>query len=143
MGKRTEHAPGTFSWIELSTSDPEAAKGFYGELFGWEVDDLPVGDRAAVYSMREGRRRPRSPRSQSSSPGAPRRRTGSTTSRVASADEAAGASEGAPADGAWLDAFDVLDSGRMAVLQDPAGAVALRLGAEVPHRGRGVNDPAR
>ena len=44
MGERTSHAPGTFSWVDLSTTDPGAAKGFYGDLFGWEFDDLPVGD---------------------------------------------------------------------------------------------------
>jgi hypothetical protein len=27
---------GEFSWHELATSDPEAAFGFYSELFGWE-----------------------------------------------------------------------------------------------------------
>ena len=32
MGARTEHTPGTFSYVDLSTTDPEAAKAFYGEL---------------------------------------------------------------------------------------------------------------
>ena len=27
--------PGHFCWIELATSDPESAKGFYSGLFGW------------------------------------------------------------------------------------------------------------
>ncbi len=36
MGKRTEHAPGTFSWVDLATSDREGAKSFYGGLFGWD-----------------------------------------------------------------------------------------------------------
>ena len=35
MGKRTSYEPGTFSWIELHTSDVEAAKSFYGRVFGW------------------------------------------------------------------------------------------------------------
>jgi predicted enzyme related to lactoylglutathione lyase len=35
MGKRTSYAPGTFSWVDLATTDPDAAKSFYGELFGW------------------------------------------------------------------------------------------------------------
>jgi uncharacterized protein len=42
MGERTEYTPGTFSWADLSTTDPEAAKRFYSELFGWETDDRPV-----------------------------------------------------------------------------------------------------
>jgi uncharacterized protein len=35
---------GHCAWNELSTSDPEAAKRFYGELFGWAKDgDLDMG----------------------------------------------------------------------------------------------------
>jgi len=29
--------PGAFSWCELLTSDPEAAKVFYQALFGWDL----------------------------------------------------------------------------------------------------------
>jgi len=35
---------GAFSWSELMTTDPEAAKKFYSELFGWKTDDMPMGD---------------------------------------------------------------------------------------------------
>lgn len=35
---------GAFSWSELMTSDPEAAKKFYSDLFGWKTDDMPMGD---------------------------------------------------------------------------------------------------
>jgi uncharacterized protein len=35
-------APGDFCWDELSTSDPEAAARFYGELFGWSVESVPM-----------------------------------------------------------------------------------------------------
>src|SRR5687767_11237983 len=53
MGERTEHPHGTFSWTDLSTDDFEGAKRFYGELFGWEFDDMPTGDGedAMLYSM--------------------------------------------------------------------------------------------
>ena len=37
------HAPGSFCWIELSTSDQNAAKTFYRGLFGWDVQDSPMG----------------------------------------------------------------------------------------------------
>jgi uncharacterized protein len=30
---------GAFSWCELMTTDVEAAKRFYGSLFGWELED--------------------------------------------------------------------------------------------------------
>ena len=33
------------SWNELSTADPVAARGFYGDLFGWSSDDfMPMGE---------------------------------------------------------------------------------------------------
>jgi predicted enzyme related to lactoylglutathione lyase len=33
------------SWNELNTSDPEAARRFYGEQFGWTSDDfMPMGE---------------------------------------------------------------------------------------------------
>lgn len=35
MGKRVSHAPGTFAWVDLRTTDPADAKRFYAELFGW------------------------------------------------------------------------------------------------------------
>jgi uncharacterized protein len=44
MGERTSYTPGTFSWVDLQTDDLEGAKAFYSTLFGWQYDDLPVGD---------------------------------------------------------------------------------------------------
>jgi uncharacterized protein len=34
--------PGAVSWTELNTSDPEAAKKFYGTLFGWTFQQFPM-----------------------------------------------------------------------------------------------------
>src|ERR1700723_3746978 len=45
-------APGEFCWIELATSDQNAAKSFYGALFGWAVRDIPTGPDQ-VYSLLE------------------------------------------------------------------------------------------
>ena len=36
----TTHAPGTFCWFELGTTDAEAAKTFYTPLFGWTDDEM-------------------------------------------------------------------------------------------------------
>lgn len=33
---------GAFSWCELMTADTEAAKSFYGQLFGWTLKDVPM-----------------------------------------------------------------------------------------------------
>ena len=38
MAEVTSYAAGTPCWVDLSTSDPEGARRFYGELFGWEFD---------------------------------------------------------------------------------------------------------
>jgi predicted enzyme related to lactoylglutathione lyase len=34
---------GAFSWLELLTTDPAAAKAFYADLLGWEVEDDAMG----------------------------------------------------------------------------------------------------
>ena len=34
--------PGAFSWTELATSDPDASKAFYGEVFGWEFHSMEM-----------------------------------------------------------------------------------------------------
>ena len=35
---------GMFSWNELMTSDIDAAKSFYSQLFGWELQDVKPGE---------------------------------------------------------------------------------------------------
>src|SRR4029453_13682949 len=39
MPKRDSAPLGAPCWIDLFTSDPEASKSFYGELFGWTAED--------------------------------------------------------------------------------------------------------
>lgn len=34
--------PGHFTWRELMTTDVAKAKGFYGELFGWSFEEVPM-----------------------------------------------------------------------------------------------------
>ncbi len=34
---------GVFSWTELTTSDRQAARKFYGQLLGWELKDMDMG----------------------------------------------------------------------------------------------------
>ena len=34
---------GAFSWCELMTSDPQAAADFYGKLLGWTFDTMEMG----------------------------------------------------------------------------------------------------
>ncbi len=46
MVERTSYAPGTPSWIDLATTDLEAAKGFYSGLFGWSIVEVPSPEGA-------------------------------------------------------------------------------------------------
>ena len=49
MGERTKYAPGTFSWTDLTTTDQDAAKQFYGQLFGWTAVDNPDRRRHGLF----------------------------------------------------------------------------------------------
>lgn len=123
MPEFSSHAPGTFCWPELATTDQKGAVAFYRSLFGWGVNEQPVGP-TETYSMFELRGKPigaaSTLRSEQRQHGVPPH-WGSYVS-VASADDAVkrvqelGGTVLAPA-------FDVMDVGRMAVLQDPTGAV--------------------
>src|SRR5260370_973235 len=50
MPERTAYAQGTPNWVDLPTTDQDAAKAFYAGLFGWTYDDQPM-DEGAVYSL--------------------------------------------------------------------------------------------
>lgn len=114
---------GSFCWIELHTSDQNAAKNFYNALFGWAPDDMPMGpndfytiwklqgrDAAAGCTLRPEER----------SMGVPPHWmiyiAVENADAVAAKAQQLGAKILSPA-------FDVMDAGRMAVIQDPTGAV--------------------
>jgi len=42
--------PGIFGWVDLSTSDVEAAREFYTGMFGWDGTDVPT-PMGPVYTM--------------------------------------------------------------------------------------------
>jgi hypothetical protein len=43
-----------FCYNELHTKSPEAAKKFYGEMFGWEMKDLPYGGGGTYTTIETG-----------------------------------------------------------------------------------------
>ena len=51
----SSHAPGTFSWVELATTDPKAAVSFYRSLFGWGVVEHDMGPDGVytIFTMRD------------------------------------------------------------------------------------------
>jgi len=50
MSEMTEYPHATFCWPELVASDADAAKEFYAKLFGWTINDMPIGNDK-IYSM--------------------------------------------------------------------------------------------
>ncbi|WKX68962.1 VOC family protein [Streptomyces sp. XD-27] len=43
--------PGALCWTELYTTDAAAAKEFYGGLFGWRTNDVPLPGGGGTYSL--------------------------------------------------------------------------------------------
>jgi len=122
MPKIDRHPAGAFCWFELGTTDQEGAKSFYSKLFGWVATDSQMGpgeyytmfsldgsNVAAAYTMRADERSTTPPHwglyvavdSAEDSV----KRAGETGGRV------------------LMQPFDVMTFGRMAVIQDPTGAV--------------------
>ena len=139
MPKVNVHKPGSLCWIELATSDQPSAKKFYEQLFGWTADDRPMGpdsfytmfkldgrDVAAACTLRPDQLQRGVPPHWN------------LYVAVANVDESAeragelGASVLAPP-------FDVFDAGRMAIIQDPTGAI-LSLWQAKEHSGVLVNN---
>lgn len=138
MSDQDRYIPGVPCWIDASAPDPQAAVAFYGELFGWEFENImPAGspdpyyiarirggDVAGIGSARDG------------APAA----VWNTYVWVEDADETAARVR--VAGGAVLRApEEVGDSGRLAVFADPAGAT-FRVWEANRHRGAAiVNEP--
>jgi len=51
----TQHAAGMFCWAQVGTTDPEAAKNFYGGLFGWTYEDHDVQGMTITTIKKNGR----------------------------------------------------------------------------------------
>jgi uncharacterized protein len=49
-GAALVNEPGALVWNELNTRDPDAAKAFYGAVFGWTAEDFEMGEMGA-YTM--------------------------------------------------------------------------------------------
>ncbi|MGB9234529.1 MAG: VOC family protein [Terriglobales bacterium] len=117
-----KHPTGSFCWIELATSDQAAAKNFYGSLFGWAPNDMPMGpndfytifrlkcrDAAAGYTLRPDQRAQHVP---------PHWMLYIQVDKV----DASAAKVPQLGGKVIMPPFDVFDAGRMSVIQDPTGA---------------------
>jgi uncharacterized protein len=134
VSERETYQPGVPCWVDTLEPDPESAMRFYGELLGWEFDGPGPGD------YYEARLRGKSVVGLGAQPpGVPS--AWNTYVSVASAE--ATAREAAGAGGrVVVEPFDALPAGRLAVIEDPAGAAiglweaAERQGAQL------VNEPS-
>jgi len=138
MPERDRYIPGVPCWVDTSQPDPEAAVAFYGELLGWEFEDvMPPGSqvRYFVARIRGGDVAAVGSVPEAAPPGA----VWNTYVWVQSADQAA--SKVSDSGGSVvIEPFDVMDAGRMAVFTDPEGA-AFCVWQAKEHRGaRIVNE---
>jgi predicted enzyme related to lactoylglutathione lyase len=119
MSERTSYTPGTPSWVDLATPDVEASAGFYGDLFGWEVPELP--NSAELGGYRRAKKNGKDvagvyPLMQEGQPPA-------WATYVAVEDaEATAAKVGSAGGNVIAPPMDVAELGKMAVFTDPTGA---------------------
>ena len=122
MPTTDRHQPGEFCWAELATSDIDAAKKLYPDLFGWEVDEQEIpgygtyvlwtlGGAQVAGGMQQG------PQEAGKVP--------PHWNLYVEVEDAEQAAKQAESLGGTIHApaFDVMDIGRMSVIADPTGAV--------------------
>jgi predicted enzyme related to lactoylglutathione lyase len=116
MSERTSYTEGTPSWVDLGTPDLEAAKRFYGDLFGWTYES--AGEAAGNYTiaLRDGL--PVAAVAPLMSPS----QSPQWTTYFASDDADRTAARITEAGGRLgMDPMDVFDQGRMLFAFDPSG----------------------
>src|SRR6476646_518145 len=121
MSERTSYVPGTPCWVELSgTPDIDASAAFYGDLFGWEMPELP--NSAELGGYRRAKKGGKDVAGAS-----PRMEDGQPTvwATYVSVDDAAAtlAKVGEGGGQVIVEPMDVQGLGTMAVFTDPTGAV--------------------
>jgi uncharacterized protein len=117
MPDMTRYDHGVPSWVDIGTPDPQAALRFYGELLGWEGQDM--GEEAGHYTIVSKAGKMVGAISPAQDPGPPR-----WTTYVNVDDVDAVAKKAESAGGTVVVApMDVMTAGRMAVFADTTGAV--------------------
>jgi predicted enzyme related to lactoylglutathione lyase len=137
MGERDRHEHGSFSWTDLSTPDVDASRDFYGAVLGWEFEDAPIPDEAGGGFYRMAHIGGRSAAAMYEST----ERHPAWASYVTVDDVDAAAARATELGATPMgEPFDVMDTGRMALFQDPTRAVLAlwqpgsSIGAEIVNR---------
>ena len=140
MGERDSYAPGTFCWADLGTTEGAAAKAFYTALLGWDAEDLAAGEEGVYTMFRRGGRDVAALYEMDADERGQLPPHWSSYVSVADVEAIAGRARELGA-AVVAEPFDVMDSGRMAVVRDPGGA-HLHLWQPGRHIGAGcVNEP--
>jgi uncharacterized protein len=129
------YAPGTPSWVDVSSRDLQATVGFYRSLFGWDSFEPPGGGGYTMFLQDGIQVAAAGPAMDPNAPEA-------WTTYVSVADADATAKAVTDAGGSVLAApFDVMEQGRMGVFMDSTGA-AFSVWQPGVMKGAGlVNDP--
>ncbi|MDQ6759608.1 MAG: VOC family protein [Acidobacteriota bacterium] len=117
MAKIESYSPGSFCWAELATSDTESAKRLYTGMFNWTVQENPMVQ--GVYTIFQAGSNAAAGMHGDLPPGVPPHWM--VYFSVANVDQSAAKVQtlgGKVVEGP----FDVMELGRMAVVQDPEGA---------------------
>ena len=106
-----------FVHLELSSTDVNNAKAFYGKLFDWKLEDAPMGDMN--YTMIGAGSGPGGGMMQQMVPGAP-----SSWLAYVQVDDIKAATKKASSLGATVmrDVTEVMDMGWLSIIVDPTGA---------------------
>src|SRR5438067_4150748 len=114
-----EYQPGTPSWVELSSPDPDAAASFYGEVLGWSATEAGAPETGGYRMFQHDGKNVAGLMGQMQE-GQPT--AWATYVSVADADDTAEKVKAAGGN-VMIEPMDVMDLGRMAVFADPTGAV--------------------
>jgi predicted enzyme related to lactoylglutathione lyase len=138
MPEVSEYAPGTPSWVDLASPDPDASARFYGGLFGWDAPDPGPVEETGGYRMLQRDGRNVAGLGPTQSEGQPAMWT-----TYVSTDDAEGiAAKVREAGGrVMMEPFDVLGAGHMAVFVDPGGAFISVWQPQTHHGADVVNEP--
>ncbi len=126
---------GVPSWVDLNTPNVAKASEFYGKLFGWKIDVGPP--EAGGYAIASLRDRPVAGIGPQQTPAPP------IWTTYVNVDDADLVVKKAQENGGtvFVEPFDVMDAGRIAMFADPLGAV-IALWQPNNHKGAGiVNEP--
>ena len=121
MPDQTSYDTGVPCWVDLATTDPDAAVRFYCDIFGWEDQAVPTGTGPVYHFFRKNGRAVAGcgpiPPDQAQAGMPPHWSTylSAGTGEVTTKATQAGGQVVMPP-------LDIMDRGRMAILADPTGA---------------------